>query len=91
MIEKIKGREYHINYLFPILKEFINSEEKKLNVKGESFSNIRETLEKLDFNNEEADNVNGWQVDYWLKFVNDNLTLQVNGSWYYGIDNIEKL
>lgn len=70
---------------------FLNSDERKLSLDIVPLDVICVVLKSLEYyEDDDAYDTNGWQVDYWTSFSNYDLTLKVSGSMFYGYANIIK-
>ncbi len=71
-----------------ILKEL--KEKGKVKLPFKPLDTTRKDLEKLGFENTDEYESNGWQVDFWDKFILNNESYTLSGSLFYGNYIIKK-
>lgn len=65
------------------IAEFATNDATQLTIPMTPISEVEEALEPLGFEREDI-KTNGWQVDFWVNFVGENYTIQLEGSLYSG-------
>lgn len=69
------------------LKEFLESDEKSLDIPMMTIPEIEEALKQYGYRyDQDSFDTNGWQVDFWAYFNHENEEDQIvlSGSLYYG-------
>ena len=79
------------NKLEKLIKDFLESDSRELDINMFPIKMFMDTFESLGWEWDGNLDTNGWSVDFWLKFVKDGKEIGLNGSWWDGEYNLEKL
>lgn len=75
-----------------VLNVFLESDETVLNFDQLSYGILRECLEELQWKKDpDCDfDTMGWEIDFWVDFIREELRLAISGSLWYGDITIDK-
>lgn len=79
-----------MEYLHKEIKNFIESKKDNLSIQLYTIQDISDTLELCGYKLEDQE-TNGFQVDFWITFINENKNkIILSGSLWYGNYNLSK-
>lgn len=74
-----------------IIKEFLESDLREIDINMFPIKTFMETFGKLGYDWDENIVKNGFAVDFWLTFEQGDEQIGLSGSWWNGNYNLEKL
>lgn len=74
-----------------IIKEFLESDLREIDINMFPIKTFMEVFKKLGWEWDGNLNTNGWAVDFWLTFEQGDKQIGLNGGWWDGNYNLEKL